>query len=309
MKTEIKTVLITQKTRLENLIQRYNTFGQAKFYIEHHEGDFSDYQNEHETYRKTVDSAAEYLQSLGRLHILDRDNIANYIFGANDTVVAVGRDGLIANTLKYLVSQALIGVNPDPLRWDGCLLPFCVEDLPKIVPEAVKGCRPVQSVTMAQATLNDGQILYSVNDLFIGQKTHASARYELIQGNEREKQSSSGIIVSTGLGSTGWLRSILAGACGIARYCAGTKSFHLPEKLDKSSQALYYTVREPYPGISTGADMVFGRIDRDTPLRIVSAMPENGVIFSDGIEEDFLQFNSGASAEIGISDRRGYLIT
>jgi hypothetical protein len=37
-------------------------------------------------------------------------------------------------------------------------------------------------------------------------------------------------------------------------------------------------------------------------------MPENGVIFSDGIEADFLEFSSGMVASIGVADRCGRLV-
>lgn len=37
-------------------------------------------------------------------------------------------------------------------------------------------------------------------------------------------------------------------------------------------------------------------------------MPENGVIFSDGVEDDYLQFNSGTSAVIGLADTKGKLV-
>lgn len=37
-------------------------------------------------------------------------------------------------------------------------------------------------------------------------------------------------------------------------------------------------------------------------------MPENGVIFSDGIEADRLDFNSGTEATVTISERQGRLI-
>ena len=39
-----------------------------------------------------------------------------------------------------------------------------------------------------------------------------------------------------------------------------------------------------------------------------SHMPEGGVIFSDGVEADYLQFNSGASATIGIAAKRTNLV-
>jgi hypothetical protein len=43
-------------------------------------------------------------------------------------------------------------------------------------------------------------------------------------------------------------------------------------------------------------------------MRLISQMPENGVIFSDGIESDYLEFNSGTLAEIGIAEKKGQLV-
>ncbi len=56
-------------------------------------------------------------------------------------------------------------------------------------------------------------------------------------------------------------------------------------------------------------DATFGKITSETPLALVSQMPENGVIFSDGIESDFLQFNSGTTATIGVAAKKGHLVT
>ena len=71
---------------------------------------------------------------------------------------------------------------------------------------------------------------------------------------------------------------------------------------------LFFTVREPFPTRTTGASLVFGRITREMPLQLQSQMAENGVIFSDGIEKDFLEFNSGTQAVIGIAERKGVLV-
>ena len=38
-----KIVIVTQKSRLQELLCKYNTKAQAKFYIEHMGADFSDY--------------------------------------------------------------------------------------------------------------------------------------------------------------------------------------------------------------------------------------------------------------------------
>ncbi len=306
--TDRKIILITQKTRLEDLVRRYNTIGQAQFYIEHHGGDFEDYSIEDQTYHNAVNGAVSYLESYGRLQVLDRDLVPGFLFGEKDLVVVIGRDGLVANTLKYLSTQQLIGINPDPDRWDGVLLPFITADLEKIVPETDRGLRHIRSITMAQATLNDGQTLIGVNDIFIGQRTHASARYTLTAGSESEQQSSSGVIVSTGLGATGWLKSILAGASGIDRYCGLKEQPRIDSGFTWESDYLYYTVREPYPSKSTGTNMVFGKVSKNAPLKIASQMAYNGVIFSDGMEQDCIEFNSGATVEIGISRHTGNLI-
>ena len=58
----------------------------------------------------------------------------------------------------------------------------------------------------------------------------------------------------------------------------------------------------------SAAEITFGEVRSDTPLVLVSQMPENGVIFSDGIEADFLQFNAGTEALISLADRRGHLV-
>ncbi len=307
--SQVKVVLVRRKSRLEELVARFNSVSQARFYIEHLGADFSDYELEHTRYATALASAASAIQQVARLQVLDRAFLPNFLFNADDVVVAIGQDGLVANTLKYLEGQPLLGVNPDPQRWDGVLLPFGVPDLGKVLPEVIAGKRPHKAVTMAAVQLNNGQSLYAVNDLFIGQKTHVSARYQIQFGAQVEAHSSSGIIVSTGLGATGWLKSVLAGAAGIT---AANMQLALPGALNENvawdSDALWFSVREPFPSQTTGASLVFGKITPAQPLEVRSRMAENGVIFSDGIESDFLEFNSGATATITIAQKKGILV-
>ncbi|MEK8127300.1 sugar kinase [Paenibacillus filicis] len=308
--TENKIVLIKRKTRLEELVVRYNTVQQAQFYIERLGADFEDYREEDARYRQAVAEAATQLETLGRLQLLDREQVPNYLFGPSDTVVVLGQDGLVANTLKYVTGLPLIGVNPDPQRWDGILLPFTIGDLRHIVPDVLLGRRPLREVTLAKAELNDGQCLYGVNDLFIGRKTHVSARYQLRLGQQSEQQSSSGVIVSTGMGSTGWLSSVWAGAAGIVSSVMQEPLPHAgirEQALSWDADRLYFAVREPFPSRNTSAELVFGQIASGQQLRITSQMPEHGVIFSDGIESDFLEFNAGVEAVISVAEQKGLL--
>jgi len=288
--TENKIVLVTRPTRLAELVIRFNTVSQARFYVEHQGADFSDYLREDEKYHRALIDAETALGQVGRVQVVDRGFLPNFVFGPDDLVVALGQDGLVANTLKYLNGQPLVGVNPDPERWDGRLLPFRVNDLPKIMPEVVFGKRHTKTVTMAKASLNNGQTLYGVNDLFIGPKTHSSARYLIRSGDASETQSSSGVIVSTGLGSTGWLKSLLTGAAAITQSAGpalahrataellasaeqkgrgGTRvRFNVKSEFAWDANYLFYTVREPFPTKTTGASLVFGRVTPETPLTL-----------------------------------------
>ena len=303
-----KIILVTRLTRLESLVYRFNTVAQAKFYIEHLGADFSDYEIEDATYARAVKSALEMLRRYGRVQSIERAFLPNFVFGPEDIVVVIGQDGLVANALKYLKGRPVIAINPDPARFDGVLLPFELRDLEKIVRDRVDGRVKIREITMAKAELNNGTAIYGVNDLFIGQKTHASARYELNLEGVTERQSSSGIIVSTGLGSTGWLKSVIAGASGIQRTFGESAQDMRISGFDWESEYLYYTVREPFPSKVSFTKHVFGRIEKNAPMEVISAMPDNGVIFSDGIEADYLEFASGTKARISVASEKGMLV-
>lgn len=305
---ERKVILVTRKTRLEELIAKYLTAAQARFYVEHLGADFSDYQREHDVYWQQRHQAVQTLAQWGRYQIIDRSFLPNFIFGPSDIVVALGQDGLVANTMKYLDGHPLIGVNPDRKRHDGILLPFVADDLTALLAEVAAGKRQVKAVTMARATLSDGQTLHAVNDLFIGARSHTSAIYEITAGDRRETQSSSGLIVATGLGSTAWFKSIVTGSLAIAGSFGGEAppAPYAPSPWD--SNELRFAVREPFPSRTSQTNLVCGRVTASERLRLRSLMPETGVIFSDGIEADRLDFNAGTEAQISLAERQGRLV-
>lgn len=300
-----KVVLVTRRTRLEELVRKYNTAEQARFYIEHMGADFSDYIKEDETYQKAVSAVIHGAEKYARVQRIDRDFLPNMIFGENDIVIAVGQDGLVANILKYLDGQPLIGINPDPARWDGILLPFEAGETESVLLKTLKRTGGLREITMAQASTRDGQTMLAVNDLFVGQKSHVSSRYDITWNNRRENQSSSGIIISTGLGSSGWYRSVMTQAAGIARNF-GSRPFE-GRGPGWEERALVFVVREPFPSRQTQADIVYGRITEKDTFRVLSRMPENGVIFSDGMESDAIEFHAGMEITVGIAPKRGVL--
>lgn len=307
-----KLVLVTRKTRLQSLIERFNTRAQAKFYLEHAGLDFEDYDAEDQTYRRSIDGLISSLGGLGlKLQVLERGLVSTYLFNAQDLVVAAGQDGLVANTAKYVGAQPLLGVNPDPTRFDGQLLPFQVGQAREAVLRTMAGEAKVREVTLAEAKLSDGQRLLAFNDLFIGAQTHVSAVYRLRVSGEPaawERQSSSGVIVSTGAGSTGWLSSVCTMTANLSRVLGGDGP-RRGVQMTWEDPRLFYVVREPFISRHSSAQFTGGFLAGGAALELESLMPSGGVVFSDGMEADYLQFTSGRVARIGPAEQKARLVT
>jgi NAD kinase len=302
-------VVVRRRTRLDELIARFNTRGQARFYIEHSAegtGNFAEYEAEHEAYERSLERVYRATDVGLARHVIDRDLVPTYTFGDTDVVVAVGQDGLVANVAKYALEHPLIGVNPDPDRFDGVLLPFLADNCAAAVASVLEGRATVRRVTLAEARLTDGQRLLAFNELFIGASSHVSARYAIQRGAARESQSSSGVIVSTGAGSTGWISSVFNMAAGVTALAGGTGG--RPIRFEWDDPRLLFAVREPFVSRHSSAEQIAGILEANETLQVQSMMPTGGVIFSDGIESDFLRFDSGAIATIGASLRAASLV-
>lgn len=297
-------ILVRDKTRLEQLIERFNSKAQARFYLERSGGDFSFYELEHQQFYKSLEEVKKAIIRHVKIKILDRSFLPTYIFTDKDLVVVLGQDGLVANTAKYVNGIPIIGVNPDPEQYDGVLLKHESNRLDKLIKEVINDNFTIKQVTMAKATLSDGQSLLAFNDFYIGADSHISSKYNISFNGKTEQQSSSGIIVSTGAGSTGWLSSVFNMANNINQT---DRSYH-QNILSWEEQKLMFVVREPFLSKTSQTGIGFGVIKLNRTLTIESKMPKKGVIFSDGIESDFLNFNSGSSVEISIADQKANLV-
>jgi NAD kinase len=299
-------IIVKNKTRLESLIERFNTKAQAKFYIERLGGNFEDYEIEHETFQHSLNSLQTQLSQVIKHKTLERVYMPSFIFSDNHIIIVIGQDGLVANTAKYSKGIPIVAVNPDKQRYDGVLLPFDTSNFIEGVENVISNKFQSKTMRFAEAILNDGQRLLAFNDLFIGASTHVSARYRITYNDRVEEHSSSGLIVATPAGSTGWLSSIFNMAYGVTAIFEKNLKPKRPKLKDNE---LLFAVREPFKSIRTQTGITTGIIKNQSKLTIESFMPANGVIFSDGIESDFLKFNSGSIATIGLAKETARIVT
>jgi NAD kinase len=282
-----RAVFVTRETDLESLLVRHGTREQARFYLETRGQEIGEAERRHERFAAALHEARAAVPGDWRQVLVKRADFDRFLFAPEDVVIAVGQDGLVANVAKYLRGQPVIGVNPDPGLFDGILVRWPAERFGEALRAAAAGA--VERRTMVEARLDGGERLLALNEIFVGHRSHQSARYEIGIAGTREYQSSSGLIAATGTGATGWARSIM-----------GATGWQVP--LAPNDRAFGYFVREPFPSLATGTSVRCGRVEAGASIEIVSRLNEGGAIFADGIEKDFLAFDWGRRAELRVSD-------
>jgi NAD kinase len=284
-----RVVVVTRSTPYEALLERHATRGQAKFFLETRGEDIDVVEEAHRRFEHALGCVLQSVPSKWRRAQVDRKDLDRFLFEPEDIVAAVGQDGLVANVAKYLDGQAVIGINPLPDEYDGVLVPHPAAAAPDLISGVARGRVGLAHRTMAEARLDDGQRLLALNEVFIGHRSHQSARYRLAVAEGEERHSSSGLIVSTGTGATGWARSI-----NLSR----GNGLDLPDPEDKR---LAFFVREAFPSVATGTEVTCGLIELGETLAVVSEMNEGGVIFGDGIEDDYLDFAWGQHVQVQVA--------
>ena len=216
-----------------------------------------------------------------------RPELDRFLFEPDDVVVVLGQDGLVANVAKYLDGQPVIGLNLEP----GVLVHHLPDAAADLLADVAAGRATIEHRTMAAARLDDGQELLALNEVFVGHASHQSARYSLRVGERAERQSSSGLIVATGTGATGWASSIHRERRSALRLPA-------PEEA-----VLSFFVREPWPSAATGTELSEGLLARGASLELQCEM-NAGVVFGDGIEADHLTLDWGQRVEVRVAESK-----
>lgn len=292
-----RVVVVTRPTDLEELVARHGTRGQARFYLEQRDQRIEEVEARHRAREEVLARVSQAIPLRWRRSRIGRADLSRFVWEPEDLVVAVGQDGLVPNVAKYLDGQRVIGVNPEPDRVAGVLVRHGIDAFEAVLRRTAEGRAAIEERTMVEARLDDGQRLLALNEVFVGQRTHQSARYRIGRMGASERHSSSGLIVATGTGSSGWARSI-------ARERAA--EIPLPEP---TARTLAFFVREAWPSIATGTSITEGLLEgeRDA-LEVTSEMSDTGVVFGDGIEDDRLAFGWGVRARIAIARERLRLV-
>jgi NAD kinase len=291
-----RVVVVSRRSELDELLARHGTRAAATFYLRQRGRDIAEVAARHAMLEAALtEVGGEIPQDWRRGHV-DREDVPRFLFGPEDVVVAVGQDGLVANVAKYLDGQPVIGIDPEPDRNPGILVRHRPVDAGRLLRATMAGTAAVQERTMVTARLDDGQDLVGLNEVYFGHVTHQSARYTVsTMDGKRERHSSSGVVLSTGTGATGWCASI-------ARQRADAPPLPKPDEF-----AICWFVREAWPSPATGVTLTSGRLDAGEHIEFTSE-GERLVVFADGLETDRLELAWGQRVTIGVAERRLKLV-
>lgn len=293
-------VIVTKPSRLEELVLQHLTDGAAQFALESRGQSIEPYRQEDAVYKAALAEIRRQIPNDLPTTTVRREDLPNFLFRDKDLVVVCGPDGLFVNLAKYIGDQPVLTVNPDPRTIAGVLMLFPPQVVGGVIADVQAGRHQLERLPFVRASIDGDRVVWGVNDIFIGRKDQVSARYELSFDGRTEHQSSSGIIVSTGIGATGWIRSVAAMVSGLTREGMPHRLSSLP---DVTTSELVFVVREPFPSPNTGTTLVTGRVVPDNPLVASSEMPDGGYIFSDGVIEKAVEWNAGSTVEVSVGDR------
>ncbi|MEU3949630.1 hypothetical protein [Streptomyces sp. NPDC029526] len=286
-----RAVLVHRTTEYEELLARHGTRGQAEFFLASRGRSITEVAERHDRAVRAVADVAAAIPLTWRQARVERADLDRFLFGPEDVVVIVGQDGLVANTAKYLTGQPVIGIDTDPGRNPGVLVRHGPADAGKLLRSAVLPAPAADELTMVEAVADDTQRLVALNEIFLGPPGHQTVRYRI--GPDRdataEAQASSGIIVGTGTGATGWLRSL---------WLERGSALPLP---DPAERRLLWFVREAWPSPATGTSRAAGTLSGAERLR-VTVESDRLVAFGDGMESDALSLTWGQTVRAGVSD-------
>jgi hypothetical protein len=288
-----RAVLIHRRTELQELLARHGTRGQAEFFLRTRGRRIEDAEARYHAVTYAISAVSAAIPASWRRAIVERAELPAFLFEPGDIIVVAGQDGLVANIAKYLDGQIVIGINPEPDRNPGVLVPHPPEAAQALlaVASSLGAADHAENLAMVQAGTDDGQRLTALNEIYIGQPSHQTARYTITLPDGRtERQASSGLIVSTGTGATGWCRS-----AWLERH----SSLILPTPAEPR---LAWFVREAWPSPATGSKCTEGELAAGQSLSLIAESDEL-VLFGDGIETDAIQLNWGQAARISIADQ------
>lgn len=216
----------------------------------------------------------------------NRDRLSKKQFQNRDLIIIAGGDGTFLRAAHFADNQLLFGVNADAKSKEGFFMAATANDFERKLKKVIEGKARIKKLPRLEAYINNKKAgTLALNEFFIGaRKSYHAAKYVLQINNRKERQKSSGILVTTPIGSYAWAKSC----------CNRT--------LPLNSNKYQFLVREPYEGkVFRDYRLKYGALDKNQKVKIASEMLD-GILIADSVGKEH-SFKNGSKATIKLSNK------
>jgi NAD kinase len=216
--------------------------------------------------------------------------------GKFKAIIALGGDDffkLVSNKMPQ--STLLLGVNSDPTESRGFLLPVSIDELPAFITLLERGVYSIEEWSRVRVSVNGVERGSAINDIALGKKDFSlTSHFEVEYRGKQYSVASSGILVSTGVGSTGWFLN------------GGMYINHDDRTFPRTAKKVAFELLTPLVKVSdvegrrkiTLPDLVEGELLEGEVLRVVSKNDDEAFIAKDSL--DRVPFQRGTVAEVSL---------
>ena len=225
--------------------------------------------------------------------ISKRYKLNKKLYKNKDLIIAVGGDGTFLRASHFIFDKTPIcGVNSDPKYKEGFFMSATKKDFGKKIKKILKNNYKIKKLHRLEAYIGNKKISeLALNEFYIAsKKQHHTARYILTLRRKKERQKSSGVLVSTAAGSNAWIKS------------AGGKIFPL------NSDKFEYLVREPYCGkVSAKCNLINSILNKNEKIEVIFEVG-NGVLIVDSLSKEY-SFKAGQKIMVKMSKNPLYIVS
>tara|TARA_Y100000310_G_scaffold341787_1_gene442115 strand:- start:15166 stop:15966 length:801 start_codon:yes stop_codon:yes gene_type:complete len=219
--------------------------------------------------------------------IANREKLSKKLFQNKDLIIAVGGDGTFLRTSHFVFDRTpVFGVNSDPKLKEGFFMTSDKKDFERKFRRILKGKYSIRKLHRLEAYIEKKKVKeLALNEFYISsEKEYHTARYYLTLKGKKERQKSSGVIISTAAGSYAWMKS------------AGGKALPL------SSDKFQYMVREPYCGkVSAKCILVNNILNRNEKIEVEFEVG-GGIVIADSLSAEHV-FKAGQKVIVKMSKK------
>lgn len=237
--------------------------------------------------KSTLEIVKKILKKYKISYILaNRDKLKNTQFRKKDLIIAAGGDGTFLRAAQFVDKQLMFGVNADIKNKEGFFMKSNKNDFEKKFRKILKERVKIKKLPRLEAYINSKKVsTLALNEFFIGpRKSYHAAKYTLQINSKKERQKSSGILITTPTGSYAWARSC----------CNKT--------LPLDSKKYQFVVREPYEGkVFKNYQLKYGILNKNQKVKTISEMLD-GILIADSVGKEH-SFKNGSIAIIKLSNK------